>query len=173
MSHRPSTANPPLPPGFGVAVQTADFSVDALQRQLSLSASGCGAIATFTGYVRGQTPGDNGAAVSQLEIEHYPGMTERSLSDIVRRAAARWPLLAVNVVHRVGRLDVGEQIVWVGTASHHREAAFAATEFLMDYLKTEAPFWKKEVGSQGECWVEAKQADRERAGRWSTPAGRP
>jgi len=101
-----------------------------------------------------------------MELEHYPGMTERSIRDILERACGRWPLLAASVVHRVGRLAAGEQIVGVGVASAHREAAFSACEFIMDYLKNEAPFWKKEEGPQGAHWVEARAGDRARAERW-------
>jgi molybdopterin synthase catalytic subunit len=93
-------------------------------------------------------------------------MTEASIEDIVKQAAQRWPLLTATVVHRVGKLAVGDQIVWVGVASAHREAAFSACEFIMDYLKTRAPFWKKEIGPHGEHWVASRQHDTSRAARW-------
>ncbi len=106
------------------------------------------------------------ARSSTLELEHYPGMTEGSITQILEQAAERWPLLAASVVHRVGKLAMGDQIVWVGVASAHREAAFSACEFIMDYLKTRAPFWKKELGPEGEHWVSARQHDSSRAARW-------
>jgi molybdopterin synthase catalytic subunit len=96
-------------------------------------------------------------------------MTEASINKIMEQAAQRWPLLAASVVHRVGRLSLGDQIVWVGVASAHREAAFNACEFIMDYLKTRAPFWKKELGPEGEQWVSARQQDDKRAARWQGP----
>jgi molybdopterin synthase catalytic subunit len=104
--------------------------------------------------------------VHTLELEHYPGMTESSILQIIRQAAARWPLLAAAVVHRVGKLSPGDQIVWVGVASTHREAAFSACEYIMDYLKTRAPLWKKESGPGGEHWVSVRQHDSSREARW-------
>jgi molybdopterin synthase catalytic subunit len=101
-----------------------------------------------------------------MELEHYPGMTEKSIEQILREACERWPLLSAAVVHRVGRLEPGEQIVWVGIASAHREASFSACEFVMDYLKTRAPFWKKEGSADGGRWVEARASDDVRARRW-------
>ncbi len=156
---------------MAVRVQVADFEVAELQRELLAGAQDEGAIATFTGYVRGI---NSGQQVQSMELEHYPGMTERSIEGIVRQACTRWPLLAASVVHRVGLLQAGDQIVWVGTASAHREAAFSACEFIMDYLKNEAPFWKKEQGPQGAHWVDARSQDRDRAARWDngTPKGR-
>jgi molybdopterin synthase catalytic subunit len=150
-------------PVLAVTVQSADFDVARLQRQLLAGAAEEGAIACFTGYVRGK--GADGP-IDSMELEHYPGMTERSIGNILGQAAARWPLLAATVVHRVGRLLAGDQIVWVGVASAHREAAFSACEFIMDYLKNEAPFWKKEEGPQGARWVEARCGDQARAARW-------
>jgi len=99
-------------------------------------------------------------------MEHYPGMTEQCIEQIARQAARRWSILAVRVVHRVGLLRPGEQIVWVGVSSAHRGAAFSACEFIMDYLKAEAPLWKKEHSAQGERWVEARSTDTDRAERW-------
>jgi len=104
--------------------------------------------------------------VSAMTLEHYPGMTERELERIENEAHSRWPLLASTIIHRVGRLLPGENIVLVAVASAHREAAFAAAQFLMDYLKTEAPFWKREEMGEGERWVEERAADREAAARW-------
>ena len=146
-----------------VSVQQEDFDISALQRQLLAGEQEEGAVATFTGYVRAA---NTGREVRSMELEHYPGMTESSIQAILERACKRWPLLAVSVVHRVGRLQPGDQIVWVGVSSAHREASFSACEFIMDYLKNEAPFWKKEEGPQGTSWVEARAGDRERASRW-------
>jgi molybdopterin synthase catalytic subunit len=150
-----------------VKVQQEDFDIALLQSTLLAGLSDEGAVATFTGYVR---RANDQRAVATLELEHYPGMTESSIQDIVQQAAARWPLLAASVVHRVGVLQVGEQIVWVGVASAHREAAFSACEYIMDFLKTRAPFWKKERGPGGEHWVEARHTDDSRAARWE-PGG--
>jgi molybdopterin synthase catalytic subunit len=148
---------------LSVSVQEADFDVARLQASLLAGAHEEGAVATFTGYVR---RANEQRQVYTLELEHYPGMTEGSITQIVRQAAERWPLLAASVVHRVGKLSVGDQIVWVGVASAHREAALCACEFIMDYLKTRAPFWKKELGPDGEHWVSARQHDSSRAARW-------
>ena len=148
---------------MSVNVQAADFDVAGLQRGLLSGLSEEGAVATFTGYVR---RANDDRQVSTLELEHYPGMTEDSIKAIIDEAADRWPLLAATVVHRVGRLSPGDQIVWVGVASTHREAAFNACEFIMDYLKTRAPFWKKELGPFGEIWVSVRQDDKSRAARW-------
>jgi molybdopterin synthase catalytic subunit len=104
--------------------------------------------------------------VEALELEHYPGMTEASITGIVNEAAMRWPLLSAAVVHRVGKLAPGDQIVWVGIASAHREAAFSACEFVMDFLKTQAPFWKKEQSGASAHWVTARETDDKRADRW-------
>ncbi|MFK7977092.1 MAG: molybdopterin synthase catalytic subunit MoaE [Halioglobus sp.] len=146
-----------------VSIQEDDFDVAALQSRLLSEAHSEGAVATFTGYVRNE---NDQRDVATLRLEHYPGMTERSIETIMHEAAQRWPLIAVATVHRVGELRPGDQIVWVGVSSSHREAAFAATEFIMDYLKTQAPFWKKEIGSQGERWVQSRTSDQERAERW-------
>lgn len=146
-----------------VSVQEEDFDTGQLQRQLLAGAMAEGAVATFTGYVRA---GNGGRAVAIMELEHYPGMTQSSIQAILERAGQRWPLLAASVVHRVGRLQPGDQIVWVGVSSAHREASFSACEFIMDYLKNEAPFWKKEEGPHGASWVEAKETDHSRASRW-------
>lgn len=148
---------------LAVSVQTEDFDTAGLQRKLLAGAQQEGAVATFTGYVRAA---NTGREVHSMELEHYPGMTESSIHAILGRACERWPLLAASVVHRVGRLRPGDQIVWVGVASEHRQASFSACEFIMDYLKNEAPFWKKEEGSQGSRWVEARISDKGRATRW-------
>ncbi len=153
------------PPLITVQVQEDNFDVGLLQAGLLAGSSDEGAIATFTGYVRRD---NDSRTVETLELEHYPGMTEASIMEIARQAAARWPLLAVAIVHRVGVLHPGEQIVWVGVASSHREAAFSACECIMDFLKTQAPFWKKEQGAGQEHWVSARHIDSKRAARWQT-----
>ncbi len=146
-----------------VSVQREDFDVAQLQRSLLGGRAQEGAVASFTGYVRTQ---NMDRVVQSMELEHYPGMTERSIEQILREACARWPLLSAAVVHRIGRLAPGEQIVWVGIASAHREASFSACEFVMDYLKTRAPFWKKEGSADGGHWVDARASDDVRAERW-------
>lgn len=148
---------------ISVTIQNADFDIAQLQKGLLAGNTAEGAIATFTGYVRS----DKGAAnIHCMELEHYPGMTQGSIEAIAGQAAQRWPLMAARIVHRVGKLYPGDQIVWVGVSSAHRDAAFSACEFIMDYLKAEAPLWKKEFNEQGEHWVEAKESDCSRAGRW-------
>jgi molybdopterin synthase catalytic subunit len=151
---------------LSVSVQEADFDVARLQRALLQGDCGEGAVCSFTGYVRAA---NEGRQIQGMLLEYYPGMTEKSIVDILRQSAERWPVLAANVVHRVGSLSPGEQIVWVGVASSHREAAFSACEFVMDYLKTRAPFWKKELGPHGAHWVGARETDTERAVRWLEP----
>lgn len=123
-----------------------------------------GAVVTFTGLVREL----QGARLEAMTLEHYPAMTEQALAAIVHEAKVRWPLGRVTVIHRVGRLTLNEQIVFVGVASAHRNAAFAAAEFIMDYLKTRAPFWKKEHTDQGDYWVAAKTSDEQAAERWQS-----
>ena len=150
-------------PQLHISVQEEDFDCSSLQAELLAHPGESGAVASFTGCVRGQT---QRGRLHWMELEHYPGMTEQSLRAIALEAAERWPLQAVTVVHRVGRLEPGAQIVWVGCAAAHRGEAFEACEFLMDYLKTRAPFWKRESGDWGESWVEARQADDQRAERW-------
>lgn len=122
-----------------------------------------GAVVTFTGKVRNQNLGDK---VTGLTLEHYPGMTEKALTDIVSAARSRWSLQRVTIIHRVGELHAGEQIVFVGVGAAHRHAAFEAAQFIMDYLKTRAPFWKREATASGERWVEAKESDENAARRW-------
>lgn len=148
---------------ISVSVQEGDFDVAHLQASLLSGLAEEGAVATFTGYVR---RANEQRAVDTLVLEHYPGMTEASILEIIRQAGARWPVLAASVVHRVGTLRTGDQIVWVGVASAHREAAFSACEFIMDFLKTRAPFWKKEHGPGGDKWVSARAGDDTRAARW-------
>ena len=148
---------------LSVKIQQAVFDVTALQHGLLAGAQQEGAVASFTGYVRAS---NDQRAVNSLELEHYPGMTEKSIEDILREATERWTLLSAGVVHRVGLLHPGDPIVWVGIASTHRGEAFSACEFVMDYLKTRAPFWKKEVGPEGARWVDARDSDSSRADRW-------
>ncbi len=147
-----------------VRVQSEDFDLGAELAVLRAGRTDIGGIASFIGTVRDLNEGD---AVSMLTLEHYPGMTEKALQAIVDEAHSRFDLLAARVIHRVGRLAPGDQIVLVITASAHRGEAFAACEFLMDYLKTRAPFWKKEVTPDGERWVDARESDDEAAARWN------
>lgn len=149
---------------MAVRVQEADFDLGEEVRRLLDGRTDIGAIVTFTGTVRGSAHGD---AIASLSLEHYPGMTEAELGRVEAEAKARWPLDASLVVHRVGTLAPGDNIVLVVTASAHRRAAFEAAEFLMDYLKTRAPFWKKETrpGGQGH-WVDARESDDAALGRW-------
>ncbi len=145
-----------------ISVQTDDFDVDHEYRTLCQS-SGTGAVVMFSGLVRDM---NLGASVGGLYLEHYAGMTEKSLQAIVDEACERWPIDAWRVIHRVGQLDIGDRIVFVGVASAHRQAAFEACEFLMDYLKTRAPFWKREQTLEGEHWIEARESDNTAATRW-------
>lgn len=148
---------------FTVRVQHERFDCGSEIARLSGNPA-CGAVVSFSGLVRDY--GDR-QDIAALELEHYPGMTEKSLHAIVEQARSRWQLQAATIIHRVGRLALGEAIVLVVTASSHRKDAFAAAEFLMDFLKTEAPFWKKEIQQDGSSeWVEAKASDRNAAGRW-------
>ncbi len=147
-----------------VSVREADFDVGAEIAALTTGRHDVGAVATFIGLVRDVNDGDG---VSAMTLEHYPGMTEGALQDIVAEARQRWPLLqAVRVIHRHGRLLPGERIVFVGVAGPHRGECFAACEFIMDYLKTRAPFWKREETPQGARWVDARDSDDTAALRW-------
>jgi molybdopterin synthase catalytic subunit len=146
-----------------VRVQAEDFDIAAEIAQLRLGNPGIGAVASFIGLVRDVNEGDQ---VAELSLEHYPGMTERALGDIVDQAKRRWDVIEVLVVHRVGRLRPLDQIVLVVVAGSHRGEAFAACEFVMDYLKTKAPFWKKEQTAEGARWVEARDSDDVSAQRW-------
>ncbi len=152
-----------------ISVQQEDFDVAEVYRQIRHSAGDAGAIVTFTGLVReiyDAEAGNSGGRVTGLFLEHYAGMTEKSLRAIVDQAAERWDLLAIRVVHRVGALAPGDQIVLVATASAHRGDAFSAAEFIMDYLKSRAPFWKKQTSTQATEWVEARETDAEALKRW-------
>jgi molybdopterin synthase catalytic subunit len=149
-----------------VRVQTEDFDVSAELNALRAGRPQMGAVAMFVGTVRDINEGD---AVSAMELEHYPGMTETSLQAMIDQAHQRWDVLDCLIVHRVGRLAPCDQIVLVIVSSAHRKQAFEACEFLMDFLKTEAPFWKKENTPQGTRWVEARETDEEAAARWVQP----
>lgn len=142
-----------------VRVQVEDFDAGAEGKRLQRVSPEVGAVVSFVGTVRG-------GEVRAMTLEHYPGMTEKSLEALVEEARRRWSLVAATVIHRVGRLMPGERIVFVGVASRHRSEAFAACEFLIDRLKTEAPFWKKEETNDSTRWVEAKEGDEARARRW-------
>ena len=147
-----------------IRVQQEDFDIGAEVRRLTAGRTDLGAIVTFTGTVRDTA---NGVPIRSMTLEHYPGMTEAELARFEAEANARWPLAASLIVHRHGRLLPGDNIVLVVTASAHRQAAFAAAAFLMDYLKTGAPFWKSEQTGDGTAhWVEAKAGDDAAAGRW-------
>lgn len=147
-----------------IRIQDADFDAAAESAALTRGRSDIGAVVAFTGLCRGE---DDGRAIAALTLEHYPGMAEAEIGRHVAEALARWPLAGVTVIHRVGRITPGENIVLVVTASSHRQAAFEAAAFLMDYLKTQAPFWKREERADGASWVEAQAHDDAAAARWS------
>ena len=146
-----------------IRIQAEDFDLAAEVAALAEGRPDTGAVVTFTGLCR-----DEGGRLAALELEHYPGMAEAEVARVVAEAAGRWPLAGITVIHRYGRIRPGQNIVLVATASAHRGAAFAAAEFLMDYLKTRAPFWKREHLKDGTAgpWVEAKDLDDEAAQRW-------
>ena len=148
-----------------IEVQQAHFDPGERLNRLHADHLGVGAVVGFVGYVRNYNEGD---PVSGMWLEHYPGMTEKALTGIVEQAQTRWPLLDVQVLHRVGQLEPGEPIVFVGVASAHRQAAFEANAFIMDYLKTRAPFWKREATPDGERWVDARDSDEVALSRWKT-----
>ncbi|MCE2570106.1 molybdopterin synthase catalytic subunit MoaE [Motilimonas eburnea] len=145
-----------------IKVQTEDFDVNHEYHRLAAK-SEAGAIVTFVGLVRDLNLAQT---VTALHLEHYPEMTEKSLRRIVQQAKQRWQLIDVSLIHRVGTLTVNQQIVFVGVSSRHRGDAFAACEFIMDHLKTEAPFWKKEHTDSGETWLDANEKDLQAAKRW-------
>jgi molybdopterin synthase catalytic subunit len=149
-----------------IRLQREDFDVAAEIAALTRSRTDIGAVATFSGICRDN---EAGAGVAALTLEHYPGMAEAEIARHVEDAQARWPLLGVTVIHRYGRMVPGDNIVLVVVAAAHRGPAFAAAEFLMDYLKTRAPFWKKEEAAQGARWVAAKDSDDAAAERWTAP----
>ncbi|WP_323845320.1 molybdopterin synthase catalytic subunit MoaE [Microbulbifer magnicolonia] len=146
-----------------VAVQSEPFDVGAEYTQLRARNCADGAAAIFVGSVRDLS---DATRVTRLQLEHYPGMTEQVLRQIAEQARARWCLGRVRIVHRVGSLGAGEDIVFVGTSAPHRQAALDACAFVIDLLKTRAPFWKKEIGPDGEFWVQARQSDREALEKW-------
>ncbi|MFZ6753304.1 molybdopterin synthase catalytic subunit MoaE [Undibacterium sp. Dicai25W] len=146
-----------------VRVQTKDFDLSTEVRQLRENNSQIGAVVSFLGLVRDLNDGQN---VSAMELEHYPVMTEKALQDIAAQAAARWSVIDSLIIHRVGPLLPLDQIVLVAVASQHRSDAFAACEFIMDYLKTQAPFWKKEQTSTGARWVDARESDELARKKW-------
>ena len=148
-----------------VSIQSADFDLTAELAALRHGDAGIGAVASFVGTVR-STDG----VLQAMELEHYPGMTERAIEAMVAEALRRFDLRGVRIIHRIGRLLPGEQIVLVAVASAHRAMAFSACEFLMDWLKTQAPFWKKEIGPDGACWVDARVADDAALARWGIAA---
>ncbi len=147
-----------------ISVQTEDFDAGAELAQMRLAHPEVGALVSFVGQVRDL---NDGAMVSGMHLEHYPGMTEKALAEIAEQAMQRWELSDALVIHRHGDLKPLDQIVLVVVASAHRQAAFAACEFIMDYLKTEAPFWKKESTPEGERWVDAKEVDEAAKNRWN------
>ncbi|MEM6974355.1 MAG: molybdopterin synthase catalytic subunit MoaE [Pseudomonadota bacterium] len=148
---------------FKVSVQSDDFDIGDEQARLTVGRHDVGAVVAFTGLVREIAGGGDDQT---MVLEHWPGVTERELAKIVAEAEARWPLSGVRVIHRFGPLAPGDRIVLVLAASRHREAAFAAAAFMMDYLKTRAPFWKKEAGPDGGAWVDARESDDAAAARW-------
>lgn len=148
---------------MSVRIQAEDFDLSTEINQLRAGNPRVGAVATFVGTVRDQ---NDGASVSVMTLEHYPGMTEKSLEEIIQKAKARWDIFDVLIIHRVGPLDIEDQIVLVAVTGAHRGEVFAACEFVMDYLKTLAPFWKKEVTSEGERWVDARLSDDEALKKW-------
>ena len=148
-----------------IRVQAEDFDPGKELEQLTAGNNAIGGVCSFIGLVRDFADGDS---VSSMTLEHYPGMTEKQLEAIEAEAQERWPLDGTIIIHRYGKLDAGDRIVFVAAASAHREAAFEACRFLMDWLKTKAPFWKKESGEAGDQWVEAKDSDDEATERWNT-----
>jgi molybdopterin synthase catalytic subunit len=147
-----------------VRLQREAFNVEAEIAALTAGRADVGAVVTFTGLCRGD---ENGEPIAALTLEHYPGMAEAEIARHAAEASARWPVTGLTVIHRYGRIVPGEPIVMVATAASHREAAFAAAEFLMDYLKTRAPFWKQVERAGGQIWVEARAADDAAAARWA------
>jgi molybdopterin synthase catalytic subunit len=149
---------------FTIRIQQADFDIAREITALTQGRADIGAVVTFSGICRS---GEGDKAIAALTLEHYPAMAEAEIGRHVTEATARWPLTGVTVIHRVGRIEPGENIMVVLTASAHRQAAFQAAEFLMDYLKASAPFWKREEFKDGTSWVEARSHDDEAAARWT------
>lgn len=146
-----------------IKIQEQDFNIQAEIEALRAGHRSIGALVTFTGLVREM---NDGRPLTAMTLEHYPGMVERELTILCQEAEARWPLIGGTVIHRYGRLEVGDQIVLVATASAHRHAAFEAAMFLMDWLKTKAPFWKREESAANSQWVAAREEDNQAANRW-------
>ena len=157
------------PANVTIRLQREDFDAAAEAAQIARGRTDIGAVVTFAGICRDH---EAGHGVAALTLDHYPGMAEAEIARHVEEARSRWPLLGVTVIHRHGRMVPGDNIVLVVTASAHRQAAFAAAEFLMDYLKTRAPFWKQEERPHGTAWVDAKPEDAAAAGRWDKPGKR-
>jgi len=153
-----------------IRVQREDFDPARETQALVEGKHEIGGVVSFVGLVRDLA---SGGAISAMTLEHYPGMTERKLAEIEAEAHTRWPLAASLIIHRYGRLEPGERIVLVATASSHRDAAFEACRFLVDWLKTKAPFWKLEETPQGERWVEARAEDDRTAQEWAQPKSKP
>jgi molybdopterin synthase catalytic subunit len=149
-----------------IRIQEADFDVAQEIAALSEGRTDIGAVVSFSGICRGS---ENGEPIAALTLEHYPGMAEAEIARHADEALSRWPLQGLTVIHRFGRIAPGENIVLVATASPHRQAAFEAAEFLMDYLKTNAPFWKREESEKGTSWVAARDHDDDAAARWTKP----
>jgi molybdopterin synthase catalytic subunit len=147
-----------------ISVQTDDFDQNDQYLSLTQHNEKDGAVVTFVGLVRDRNEGKH---VLSLTLEHYPGMTEKSLNAIADEARQKWGVGNIRIIHRIGKLALGDQIVYVGVAAKHRKSAFHAAEFVMDFLKTKAPFWKKEQTSEGEHWIEAKDSDQKEADNWS------
>ncbi|SDR94435.1 molybdopterin synthase subunit MoaE [Halopseudomonas xinjiangensis] len=148
---------------MAIRVQTETFDAGQMLNALHAEQLGVGAVVGFVGYVRDF---NDGQEVAGMLLEHYPGMTEKALQKIVDEASERWPLITADVLHRVGKLEPGEPIVFVGVSSAHRQAAFEACHFIIDYLKTRAPFWKQEDTPDGPRWVDARDMDAEAMRRW-------
>jgi molybdopterin synthase catalytic subunit len=149
-----------------IRIQQADFDVAQEIAVLTKGRTDIGAVVSFSGICRGS---ENGEPIAALTLEHYPGMAEAEIGRHADEALSRWPLQGLTIIHRFGRIAPGENIVLVVTASSHRQAAFEAAEFLMDYLKTNAPFWKREESQKGTSWVEARDHDDDAAARWTKP----
>ena len=149
-----------------IRIQEADFDVAQEIAALSEGRTDIGAVVSFSGICRGS---ENGEPIAALTLEHYPGMAEAEIGRHADEALSRWPLKGLTIIHRFGRIAPGENIVLVVTASPHRQAAFEAAEFLMDYLKTNAPFWKREESEKGTSWIEARDHDDDAAARWTKP----
>lgn len=148
---------------MSISVQTTDFDLNEELKKLRANNPSIGAVVSFVGYVRDF---NDGSKVSAMELEHYAGMTEQSLADIAQLAASRWNIIDSMIIHRIGKLAALDQIVLVAVASAHRFDAFSACEFIMDYLKTQAPFWKKESTDTGDKWVDARDSDTHALDKW-------